>query len=89
MTVFLTLISGNLLMGDGIRRDTGKSSRAHCGGKTGVAVQVNKPLYTWGFTAGEICTCGIAFLCDAQMDEVILAEELRDSKWVPKAKLLR
>ena len=55
--------------------------------KTGVAVQVNKPLYTWGFTAGEICTCGIAFLCDAQMDEVILAEELRDSKWVPKSEI--
>ena len=55
--------------------------------KTGVAVQVNKPLYTWGFTAGAICTCGIAFLCDAQMDEVILAEELRDSKWVPKSEI--
>ena len=39
--------------------------------KTGVAVQVNKPLYTWGFTAGEICTCGIAFLCDAQMLSLI------------------
>lgn len=55
--------------------------------KTGVPVQVNKPLYTWGFTAGEVCTIGIAFLCDAQTEEVVLAEELHDSKWVPKSEI--
>lgn len=55
--------------------------------KAGVPVQVNKPLYTWGFTAGEICTIGIAFLCDAQIDEVILSEELHDSQWVPKSEI--
>lgn len=55
--------------------------------KTGITAQVHKPLYTWGFTAGEICTCGIAFLCDAQMDEVVLSEELHDSKWVPKCEI--
>ena len=52
--------------------------------KTGVPVQVDKPMYTGGFTAGEICTTGIAFLCDAQTDHVILSEELHDSKWVAK-----
>ena len=52
--------------------------------KTGLSVQVNKPLYTWGFTAGEICTSGIAFLCDAQNDEIILSEDLHDSLWVLK-----
>lgn len=52
--------------------------------KTGLSVQVNKPLYTWGFTAGEICTSGIAFLCDAQSDEIILSEDLHDSLWVLK-----
>lgn len=55
--------------------------------KTGVPVQVNKPLYTWGFTAGEVCTIGIAFLCDAQTEEVVLSEELHDSRWVPKAEI--
>jgi hypothetical protein len=44
-------------------------------------------LYTWGFTAGEICTSGIAFLCDAQTDEVVLSEELHDSKWVLKSEI--
>ncbi len=52
--------------------------------KVGIPVQVDKPLYTWGFTAGEICTGGIAFLCDAQTDEVSLAEELHDSRWISK-----
>ena len=55
--------------------------------KTGIPVQINKTLYTWGFTAGEICTAGIAFLCDAQTDEVVLSEELHDSKWVPKSEI--
>lgn len=55
--------------------------------KTGILVQVNKPLYTWGFTAGEICTSGIAFLCDAETDEVILSEDLCDSLWVAKEDL--
>ena len=55
--------------------------------KTGVPVQMNKPLYTWGFTAGEVCTIGIAFLCDAQTEEVVLSEELHDSRWVPKTEI--
>lgn len=55
--------------------------------QTGLSVQVNKPLYTWGFTAGEICTTGIAFLCDAQSDVINLSEDLHDSQWVPKAEI--
>lgn len=55
--------------------------------KTGIPVQVDKPLYTWGFTAGEVCSVGIAFACSAQSDEVVLAEDLNDSKWVPKEEL--
>lgn len=52
--------------------------------KIGVPVQVNRTVYTWEFTAGEICTIGIAFLCDAESDDIVLSEELHDSKWVPK-----
>lgn len=54
---------------------------------TGIPVQVDKPLYTWGFTAGEICTAGVAFVCDAQTDEVVLCEELHDSRWIPRDEL--
>lgn len=55
--------------------------------KTGIPVQVDKPLYTWGFTAGEVCSVGIAFECSAQTEEVVLAEDLNDSKWIPKEEL--
>lgn len=55
--------------------------------KTGIPVQVDKPLYTWGFTAGEVCSVGIAFECSAQTEEVVLSEELNDSKWVLKEEL--
>lgn len=55
--------------------------------KTGLTVQVDKPLYTWGFTAGEVCSVGIAFVCTAQTQEVVLAEDLNDSRWVTKEEL--
>ncbi len=55
--------------------------------KAGISVQVDRPLYTWGFTAGEVCNVGIAFECSTQSDEVVLAEDLNDSKWVPKEEL--
>ena len=44
-------------------------------------------MYTWGFTAGELCTCGIAFLCDSLSPETVLSEDLHDSKWVTKDEL--
>ena len=55
--------------------------------KTGIPVQVDRPLYTWGFTAGEVCSVGIAFECTAQTSTVVLAEDLNDSKWVSKEEL--
>ncbi len=57
------------------------------GEKVGISVQVDRPLYTWGFTAGEVCNVGIAFECSTQSEEVVLAEDLNDSKWVPKEEL--
>ena len=55
--------------------------------KTGLPVLVDKPLYTWGFNVGEVCSVGIAFECTAQSEEVILAEDLNDYKWVTKEEL--
>lgn len=55
--------------------------------KAGIPVQVDRPLYTWGFTAGEVCNIGIAFECTSQTEEVVLAEDLNDSKWVTKQEL--
>ena len=55
--------------------------------RTGLNVEVVRPLYTWGFTAGELCTCGIAFLCDSLSPGTVLSEDLHDSKWVTKDEL--
>lgn len=55
--------------------------------KTGITVQVDRPLYTWGFTAGEVCSVGIAFECSAQTEAVVLSEDLNDSKWISKEEL--
>lgn len=55
--------------------------------KTGISVQVDKPLYTWGFTAGEVCSVGIAFVCSAETEEVVLSEDLNASRWVTREEL--
>lgn len=55
--------------------------------KTGLSVVPNKVLYTWGFTAGEICTTGIAFLCDASSDVVVLSEDLHDYRWMTREEI--
>ena len=53
--------------------------------KTGLTVAIDDILYTWGFTAGEICTLGIAYLCVTEQDEVMLSEDYRNYKWVTKS----
>ncbi|MBP3703216.1 MAG: NUDIX domain-containing protein [Lachnospiraceae bacterium] len=55
--------------------------------KTGLTVSIQDILYTWGFTAGEICTLGIAYLCVSELDEVSLSEDYREFKWVLKQEL--
>lgn len=54
---------------------------------TGIATEINRILYTWSFMLGEVCTIGIAYHCYSIMDEVVLSEELHDSKWVDREEL--
>lgn len=51
---------------------------------TGLHTEVMDTLYTWEFTAGEVSTIGIAFACKALNDEIILADELLNYKWISK-----
>ena len=55
--------------------------------KTGLTAEIDEILYTWGFTAGEVCTLGIAYRLVTQQDNVILSEDLRNYKWVTKEEL--
>lgn len=54
---------------------------------TGLTTSIGSLLYTWGFTAGEVCTVGIAYLCVTEQEEVIISEDYRDYKWVTREEL--
>ena len=51
---------------------------------TGIGVSEIRPVYTWGFTAGEVPVVGIAFLCQAGTEAVLLSEEISDFKWITR-----
>lgn len=51
---------------------------------TGLSADIEKILYTWSFMVGDVCNIGISYLCMTPLDEVILAEELNEYKWVSK-----
>ncbi len=55
--------------------------------QTGLSVVIDRILYTWSFMTGEVFNIGISFLCRATMAEVLLSEELVESKWVTKEEL--
>ena len=55
--------------------------------KTGLHVVPDKILYTWGFTAGQTCTAGIAYLCEAASDEVIISEDLHGYRWIVREEI--
>lgn len=49
---------------------------------TGLTAEAFKPLYTWQFTMGEVCTIGICYLLHAHAEEAMISEEYCDSVWV-------
>jgi 8-oxo-dGTP pyrophosphatase MutT (NUDIX family) len=55
--------------------------------QTGLSVVIDRILYTWSFMTGEVFNIGISFLCRTTMAEVLLSEELLESKWVTKEEL--
>ena len=55
--------------------------------QTGLSVVLDRILYTWSFMTGDVFNIGISFLCRATMAEVLLSEELVESKWVTKEEL--
>lgn len=49
---------------------------------TGLAAKVEKIPYTWTYTIGDTEYVGIAFVCKAKEDIVILSDEYSNSVWV-------
>lgn len=54
---------------------------------TGLHTEVLNTLYTWEFTAGEVSTIGITFVCKALNDEIILSDDLLNYKWISKEEI--
>lgn len=52
--------------------------------KTGLDAEIDRTLYTWSFSTGDVFNIGIAYLCTTFMDSIILSEDLNDYKWVEK-----
>ncbi len=55
--------------------------------QTGLSATVERILYTWTFSTGEIFNIGISYLCRVTFDEVVLSEELTEAQWIAKEEL--
>lgn len=55
--------------------------------QTGLSATMERILYTWTFTTGDIFNIGISYLCRVTFDEVLLSEDLTDAHWVAKEEL--
>ena len=55
--------------------------------QTGLSASVQKILYNWSFFTGDVFNIGISYLCRVSFDEIILSEDLVDSRWVQKEEL--
>lgn len=55
--------------------------------QTGLSATVERILYTWTFMTGDTFNIGISYLCRVTMDEVVLSEELVDSRWLCREEL--
>ena len=55
--------------------------------QTGLSATIDKILYTWSFMTGDVFNIGISYLCRVAFDDVILSEELVDSRWIMKVEM--
>jgi 8-oxo-dGTP pyrophosphatase MutT (NUDIX family) len=55
--------------------------------QAGLSVVLDRILYTWSFMTGDVFNIGISYLCQTTMADVLLSEELVESKWVTKEEL--
>ncbi len=55
--------------------------------QTGLPATIDRILYTWTFMTGDTFNIGISYLCRVTFDEVVLSEDLNDSRWLVKEEL--
>jgi nucleoside triphosphatase len=52
--------------------------------QTQLTVEVERTLYTWSFTTGDVFNIGIAYLCLAACEAVVISEELSGYAWIKR-----
>jgi 8-oxo-dGTP pyrophosphatase MutT (NUDIX family) len=52
--------------------------------QTQLTVEVDRVLYTWSFATGDVFNIGIAYLCLASCEEVVISEELSGYAWIKR-----
>jgi ADP-ribose pyrophosphatase len=57
--------------------------------QTGLSAATDRILYTWSFMTGDVFNIGISYLCRVSNNDVILSEELVNSKWIMKEEFER
>ncbi len=55
--------------------------------QTGLSATIDRMLYSWSFMTGDVFNIGISYLCQVALDDVILSEDLVDSRWLKKDEL--
>lgn len=55
--------------------------------QTGQSATIERILYTWSFMTGDVFNIGISYLCRVPFDEIVLSEDLVDSRWLLKEEL--
>ena len=55
--------------------------------QTGLSATLGKILYTWSFMTGDVFNIGISYLCMVSFDDIILSEDLVDSRWIMKQEM--
>lgn len=55
--------------------------------QTGLSAAIDHILYTWTFMTGDVFNIGISYLCRVPFDEIIMSEELMDSRWIVREEM--
>ncbi len=55
--------------------------------QTGLSATIDRILYTWTFMTGEVFNIGISYHCRVAFNDVILSEDLVDSRWISREEM--
>lgn len=64
--------------------DPDKAVLRHIYEQARISAVIDKLLYTWSFTTGEVFNIGISYLCATSYDNVVMSEDLVNYRWISR-----